>query len=763
MRRITGLNEGWLFHDPLATAKDNTESDEMEVSIPHSAVELPFNYFDETTYQRAFEYERQIPWQEDFADREVYLHFEGVMADSRVSLNGTELVHHGDGYTPFSVRLSEHLTRGTNRLTVSIDGSENPDIPPFGGRIDYLTYAGIYRDVWLMSFAPVFVKSVKIETPDVLAERKTVTVKGSVENPQGLRFEGKVRVTLIDPDGHAIAEDSQFLQTENSFLISFTDLENITLWDIEAPTLHTLKVTLQTEHGTDTYEERFGFRDAQFTPDGFRLNGRPLKIMGLNRHQSFPYTGYAQGRASQEKDAEILKYELGCNLVRTSHYPQSKWFLDHCDRIGLLVLEETPGWQHIGGKVWKEEAVRNVARMIERDWNHPSIVSWGVRINESEDDHDFYTVTNSVARELDPTRQTCGIRKHAGSELLEDIYTMNDFSLCSDLLPERTPLTAPRAVTGLEKDVPYLVTEFNGHMFPTKAGDNELRQIEHVTRHLEVIDAAFANPNIAGCIGWCMFDYNTHKDFGSGDRVCHHGVLTMFREPKFGAYAYASQMSPDIRTIMKPVTYWSRGERDIGGVLPLMILTNCEEVELQFFDGTRLRKGGDRERFPHLPHPPVIFSKADVPEEALGKWGLKWQGVTINGYVAGAVVETVEFVADPVAFRLEIAPDNTMLDAGEREEVRIIVRALDQAGQVLPFLSDQISIAVEGPAECLGPPHSPLSGGTTGFWLRATGESGDVRVIVSSGRFDTQRIVLEAMSGERPPERQGAHHIRALA
>ncbi|MCY6381932.1 glycoside hydrolase family 2 protein [Hoeflea prorocentri] len=762
MRQISELNEGWLFRAPL-NQTTNGGNGAQKVSLPHSAVELPFNYFDEESYQRAFEYEREIPWQANFEGREVYLHFEGVMADARVLINGIERAHHADGYTPFSVRLTEHLAPDTNLLTVVVDGAENPDIPPFGGRIDYLTYAGIYRDVWLMSFAPVFVKSVKIETPDVLAGRKTVQVKGTIHNPRSLPFDGTVKLTLLDQKGEAIAQENHQVRSCDSFTITLADLGNITLWDIDDPALYSLEIVLETEHGLDSFHEHFGFRDARFTSTGFSLNGRPLKILGLNRHQSFPYTGYAQGRASQEKDAGILKFELGCNLVRTSHYPQSKWFLDHCDRIGLLVLEEIPGWQHIGGTAWKKEAVRNVRRMIERDWNHPSIVSWGVRINESPDDHAFYSETNALARLLDTTRQTCGIRKYRESELLEDIYTMNDFSLCSDLLPERTPLLRPRTATGLEKDVPYLVTEFNGHMFPTKAEDNELRQVEHVTRHLEVINAAFANPNIAGCIGWCMFDYNTHKDFGSGDRVCHHGVMTMFREPKFAAYAYASQQDPGVKTIMKPVTYWSRGERDVGGVLPLMVLTNCDEVELRFPDGTRFRKTGDRNRFAHLPHPPVIFDRSDIPEDVLGKWGLKWHGVTINGYLEENIVETVEFAADPIASRLDITPDKTTLDAAEREEVRVIIRALDQAGRVLPFLSDQICIAIDGPAECLGPAQSPLRGGTTGFWLRATGKEGDIQVSVTSGRFETQVLSLEATLGERPIERQGVRHIRALA
>jgi beta-galactosidase len=106
---------------------------------------------------------------------------------------------------------------------------------------------------------------------------------------------------------------------------------------------------------------QFGFRTAEFTPEGFLLNGKPLKLRGLNRHQSFPYVGYAAGRSAQERDADIMKSVLKCNMVRTSHYPQSKWFLDRCDRIGLLVFEEIPGWQHIGDQEWQQESIATSA------------------------------------------------------------------------------------------------------------------------------------------------------------------------------------------------------------------------------------------------------------------------------------------------------------------------------------------------------------------------------------------------------------------
>ena len=99
----------------------------------------------------------------------------------------------------------------------------------------------------------------------------------------------------------------------------------------------------------------------------------------------------------QRRDAWILRKELHCNIVRTSHYPQSPHFLDGCDEYGLLVFEEIPGWQHIGNEDWQKLALQNVDKMIRRDWNHPSIILWGVRINESGDNHDLYTNTNALA------------------------------------------------------------------------------------------------------------------------------------------------------------------------------------------------------------------------------------------------------------------------------------------------------------------------------------------------------------------------------
>ncbi|MBY3073597.1 glycoside hydrolase family 2 protein [Rhizobium laguerreae] len=737
MRSVVSFNEGWSFHEGFGQRLLEAFDAARSVSLPHTAVELPFSYFDETSYQRAFTYQKVLRWLPEFEGREVSLVFDAAMADSVVYLNGEEIIAHKDGYTPFEARLTGKLVKGENLVTVKIDGSENPDIPPFGGRIDYLTYAGIYRDVWLKVTDPVSIRNLKIETTDVLRPEKSATIRVDIANPEGRSFSATVTATLKQADGTVVATAATETIGSRTTL-SFGGLTGIALWDITDPTLYDVTVELRTEHGSDRISTRFGFRTAEFTPEGFLLNGKPLKLRGLNRHQAFPYVGYAAGRSAQERDADIMKTVLKCNIVRTSHYPQSKWFLDRCDAIGLLVFEEIPGWQHIGDADWQQESIENVRRMIERDWNHPSIIIWGVRINESQDDHDFYAETNRLARELDSTRQTGGVRYLTESELLEDVYTMNDFILGNEELPganrPRTALRAQQENTGLSHKVPYLITEFNGHMHPTKIYDQEQRQAEHVRRHLEVLNAAYGDPHISGAIGWCMFDYNTHKDFGSGDRICYHGVMDMFREPKFAAYAYISQCDPSEEIVMKPVTFWARGERNIGGVLPLIILTNCDEVELQYGSLSK-RIGPDRENYPHLPHPPVVLDRRHFTADELGTWGLEWIDGTFTGYIGGEPVASLTLVADPLPTTLEVVADSPTLKARERDSTRVIIRALDQRGQRLPFMNDSISLKVHGPARIVGPTNVPLQGGTAGFWLEATGFTGEITVEAISSRF----------------------------
>ncbi|WP_316859484.1 glycoside hydrolase family 2 TIM barrel-domain containing protein [uncultured Cohaesibacter sp.] len=728
MRKTTSFNKAWTFIDG--------EKSQI-VNLPHNAVDLPYDYCDDNSYQRPFRYRKELIATAEMLKKEVFLRFEGAMADAHILLNGAVVAAYSDGYTPFEARLTGGLKEGSNLVEVILSGAENPDIPPFGGTIDFLTYAGIYRDVWLVESDAVRIDNVKIETPGLSENAPSVSVVLKLANPQAVTIDGTISADILAPDGSLV--QSKVIEANGEVIrFSFDGLQDIQLWELDDPALYTLSLELKASQSEDRVSRSFGFRLAEFRPEGFFLNGRKVKIVGLNRHQSFPNIGYALGRAAQEKDAEILKRDLGLNLVRTSHYPQSPWFLDHCDRIGLMVLEEIPGWQHIGGADWQDKTLENVRAMIERDWNHPSIILWGVRINESRDEHSFYSRTNTLAHELDGTRQTGGIRCIPNSEMLEDVYTMNDFVLGEEIMPGnnrgRVPLRDQREVTGLVRNVPYLVTEYGGHMYPTTVEDGEERQFEHVLRHLEVLNAAHGDDHIAGCIGWCFADYNTHKDFGAGDRICHHGVLNMYRQPKFAAYAYGSQIDPQQRIVMEPVSYWTMGNRSTGGVLPLMVLTNCDRVEL--VAGEKHMVGEpERERFPNLAHPPVIFKGNQDATNGFELWGAAFADVEFVGYINGEPVIRRKMACAPLPDRLEVIPDASTLQSDGSDCVRVSVRALDQAGNRMPFFQDRITVKVEGSVDLVGPSDVIFRGGYAAFWLRSSGRVDSSTVTVSSDRF----------------------------
>ncbi|WP_084882623.1 glycoside hydrolase family 2 TIM barrel-domain containing protein [Vibrio sp. qd031] len=739
------LYEGWWFgagHHVLSSLSnlDNYQ----QVTLPHNSVDLPLNYFDETVLHQDFTYHKVITISETQITRQQVMTFQGVMCDAHVYVNGVLSKAHSDGFTSFDVHLNPFLKLGENLITVTLSGKENPAIPPFGGRIDYLCFPGIYRDVTISEYDEVRIKNVKIDTLNVLHEPH-VQASIFLEEFSDDYPELIIEVRLLDSEGKEIAQPRTVRSKRHSqrYSVELNPVSKIELWEPSNPALYTLEISIMGKSVEDNYSRQFGFREAKFTPTGFYLNGKLLKITGVNRHQSFPYKGYAMGKRAQQFDADYIKHRLGFNLVRTSHYPQCPHFLDRCDQIGLLVFEEIAGWQHIGDDAWQKRAIDNVQSMIERDWNHPSIILWGTRINESPDDHDFYSKTHSMAKTLDPSRQTGGVRCIQNSELLEDVYTMNDFVLSDDQINpnDEIALRTPQSVTGLTRSVPYLVTEYGGHMFPTKKADCENWQQEHVMKHLRVLDASYGNASISGAITWCLFDYNTHRDFGSGDKVCYHGVSDAFRTPKFAAYVYASQQPATDVPILKPVTYWTRGERPAAKALPLIILTNCDSVKITLADGQSQFYFPDRSRFPHLPNAPIVIDEYSIGDLEIGGWGLTWDDVRFTGYLNGEIVEVCEFSGSPVPTTLELDVQTYQLYANCNDSCRIGVAALDQKQQCMPYFDDVLSITTSSNLAVCGPNLLTLDAGNNAFWVVAA-QAGEASIVVESRYFGRKVINL---------------------
>ncbi len=712
-RRVLPLNRNWRFSPQRvagATTREFDDSGFELVTVPHTNRRLPWHSFDEKSYQFVSTYRRHFRLPPAARGHAVFADFDGAMTAATVWINGQHLGEYRGGYTPFSFELTPHVDgERDNILVVELDSSERPDIPPFGGAIDYLTFGGIYRDVALRLVpATAFLENICVRPRDVLADHPTLDVSCFVAlrptPPAGLRLAAELR------DGErVIAQTSQPLvarpertpegAVEN--VLTLANLPGIARWELEQPRLYTVVVRLLGDDQAvlDEDRRRFGFRTAEFTGHGFELNGKVVKLRGLNRHQTFPWVGQAMPARVQRRDAWILKKELKLNIVRTSHYPQSPHFLDACDELGLLVLEEIPGWQHVGDQAWQELAVDNVRRMVRRDWNHPSLVLWGVRVNESRDFHDFYTRTNALAHALDPTRQTGGIRYNYDSELLEDVFTMNDFGF-----PLRPP-NHPR----------YLNTEFIGHTYPAKMSDPGERLTEHALRHARVHNQIGSSPQYAGGIGWCAFDYDTHGSFGAGDRVCYHGVSDIFRLPKPAAFFYRSQCDPGEEVVLEPAFPWSA--RDDHSNLPpggkAVVFSNCDHLKLTVRDRV-VEADPDRASFPNLPHPPFQLDLGRFP----------WADLRLEGFLGGKKVAEKNYSSQGVDQQFLVAADDTELLADGADATRVVLQVADEFGALRRYSTAAITFELAGPAELIGDNPFSLMGGCGAVWVRAQQQPG---------------------------------------
>jgi len=727
-RRLYELNRNWLFGGKARPGMSDPGFDDsawQKITLPHANVRLPWNGFDEADFQFVSAYRRHFRAMPAWKGKRVFLDFGGAMTASTVTVNGHKFEEYKGGYTPFSFELTQHLKYdGGNVIAVVLDSTERPDIPPFGYRIDYLTFGGIYRDVQLRVVPAAFIENVYAKAMRPLAEDRAVVVRCYLQGPSG----GATLTAELLDGTKVLKTASTKLEGEAEYYdVHLDGLPGIDLWSLKNPKLYNVVVHLANADGSkDEYHTRIGFREARYTPAGFTLNGEPVKLRGLNRHQTFPYVGGAMPARVQRRDAWILKRDLRCNIVRTSHYPQSPAFLDACDELGLLVLEEIPGWQHIGDQAWQDLAVRNVGEMIRRDWNHPAIVLWGVRINESLDNHDFYTRTNALAHSLDDARQTGGIRYLRNTELLEDVCTMNDFGF---------PLKEPNHPL-------YMNTEFCGHMFSTKRSDNVSRVAEHVTRHARVHDQLASDDRYAGGTGWCAFDYNTHRDFGSGDHICYHGVTDIFRIAKPAAYFYASQCEPEEQVVLEAGFFYSQGDKsEAGGPGKVPILSNCDHLKI--YCGGKLQREADpdRETFPHLKHPPFLVEIAEASP---------WTDLKIEGYIGGKLAKTLILSGSGKDADFKVVPDDTELTGDGRDATRVVLKVTDEYGNIRPFASAAISFSLTGPGELIGENPLALAGGTGAVWVKAQEGAGVVHLTARHAVLGTRSIAIQVKPA--PPE-----------
>lgn len=718
-RKILNFNTHWYYlaSDMYWGGQGPLWFDEKEVGfklvcLPHANNVLKFHKnpfriknaltdgFSVRDYSFASWYRRRFQLPPEYSKKRIIVEFQGVATVAEVYVNSqkpqSNLVGtHKGAYTGFSLDITDYVKfDGTdNVIAVRVDSQRRPDIPPEGRSVDYCLFGGIVRDVQMIIVNPLHVEWIFAAASKVSSECAVLDIKTKVINKQKKDKEFTIETKILDAENIVVAKAESKNSLGASSSGEFTQemkVDNPHLWDLDNPYLYKVETTIREgEKTVDKYSSRTGFRNIRFSKEdgGFYLNEQKIKIRGLNRHEQWPWIGRAVPNRLQRRDADILKNILGVNMVRCSHYPQDPEFLERCDEIGLLVLEEVPGWQYVGSEEWQAILKTNLEELIVRDRNHPSIVSWGVRVNESSDVPELYEQMNKMAKELDPTRPTHGVRhsSRAGTDFREDIYTINY------TIPENKP-----------PFLPWLVTEHSDKWdcgFPWATDQSQVKFLESFA---DPLDKIYANPLICGGIGWSYVDYNTEDDYTLKGQVFYSGVFDLFRLPKFAAYLYSSQKDPvKDKPMVFIANYWTPNSPG-----DITVASNCEQVEI-FVNG-KSHGLSKPNKYMNLPHPLFVFPK--IPFEA-GE-------LKAEGRIGGKVVATHICRTPGKAVRLLLVPDYNSLVADGSDMTQVTITAVDADGTRVPEADNEIRISVAGAGKFLGENPVRLEGGRMVFMVQ---------------------------------------------
>ena len=781
MKKSIPINDNWLFRNGF----DNECFDQgfdfagsYIVSLPHCAAETGGHYFSEEDLTAVSTYIRRIFIPSEYNGSKIVIRFEGILSYAEVYVNGIFVTSH-KGETPFEADITAPVQYDfDNRIVVKTDSGVRPDVPSFGVRGPALQYGGIFRDVSLRIESGECIKDVFIRTPDVLSETKTVEIDVELSDYYP---ETTVEAEFSDASGRVVGRIAPKAVLRRTTTLK-GQIESAMTWDTDFPTLYIARVSLRKKNSEcDAEEIKFGFRKVEFRRGAFCLNGVPKKLIGLNRFDSFAYCGRAMPESRQREDARILKEELGCNVVRT-HGLASRDFIDECDRIGLLVIEDVSGDGYVGKDRWRDAFVETIADTVKRDRNSPSVIAWGVRVNNSRDFDELYFKANKAAKDLDPTRQTLGARNFMGSRMYEDVFGYNDYS---------KKRTLSRLVKTGKLFVPYIITEHTGKSYPTKPYDNESRRLEHTLRHLRVMEKTLKSRKISGAIGMSFTDFDSARRLGSGDNTNYYGVTDIFRMPKTAAAAYSSQFS------QKPYLALSSTLAPDEFTGKLYAFTNCDYVKLYRGETEIGEFRPDNKEFKCLPHPPIIIdeftgdltqSEGFTPFQAklfrrvlkgankrgllnlgfadklcymLLKNGLKtdFDGIrelvdkysltspsrsfSVEGYIGGEAAVKKK-VGGSKGKRLNVSPQSDKIVCTKSYEViKVELTMTDDDGNVLEYDFSPVFLGREGAVDIIGPESISLIAGRGAFYVRSLiGGAGSVTVLCGG---ETEILDLEVI------------------
>ncbi len=558
MRRMIELSDGWLFTD--------MDGGQTNVSIPHTWNNIDGQDGGNDYRRGACRYELALPQVElDLDSQEVWLEFDGVNASAQVLLDGEKLGSHDGGYSTFRFNLTGRL--GTDsHLTVIVDNSVNNHVYP--QKADFTFYGGIYRGVRLLvvnkaHFALDYLGSCGVRvTPSVEGQDATVRVESRVTG-------GDVTITLLDRKGWVV---SQGAGTD-----AVLSIPRVHRWHgVEDPYLYTCHAEVQVDgQATDTLDIPFGVRSWRLDPkQGFFLNDKPYPLHGVSRHQDRKGVGNAITRAMHDEDMALIM-EMGCNSVRLAHYQHDQYFYDLCDRNGLVVWAEIP---YISEHMpeGRENTISQMKELIEQNYNHASIVCWGVSneitisTKDKKDMLDNHHVLNDLIHQTDPTRFTtlacyamCGPFNPVAH--ITDVVSWNLYLgwyvpglFLNDLWIGFFHLCYPHRLLGY--------SEYGAEGMPNLHSSHPRRNDhteEYQAKYHEFMLRCFArHQHMWANHVWNMFDFAADaRDQGGEPGMNHKGLVTFDRKTKKDSfYLYKAYWSKDAFVHICSKRYVERAE-----------------------------------------------------------------------------------------------------------------------------------------------------------------------------------------------------------
>lgn len=771
------FNHEWRFHlgEPFnqATWKEVPEADWRKLDLPHDwsieterSPENPSGLSNGWFGMGLGFYRKTFTAPEAWRGKKVLIEFEGVYMNAEVWLNEDFLGSHPYGYTSFTYDLSDALRYGEeNTLQVRVNNSGQLNSRWYSG-------SGIYRPVWLIIAEPVHVAhwGVGITTPEVSAEKAALRVDTRVLNETSSLVDVTLHSRVLDSDGKMVAEvvtkASMAAHGERIFIQNAT-LEQPTLWSPETPALYQVETELATGGQiVDRETNTFGVRSLAWNAEqGFLLNGKSIKMQGGCVHHDNGVLGATSLPRAEAKKVERLKAS-GFNAIRCAHNPPAPAFLDACDRLGMLVIDETfdcwregknPFDYHLFFDAWWQ---RDTESMVLRDRNHPSVVIWSIgnEIHERDGRSNGVAVARMQAdcvRQLDATRPItaaiCGIWGKSKKTWVDTdgVFTLLDIGGYNYQWREYRPdheRHPERLMMGTET-------------FPMEAYDNWMSVLEL--------------PYVVGDFVWTSNDYLGESGIG---RSYLQGSETSFLGRYPWHQAYCGDI--DIAGFKRPQSYY----RDVlwGSGSPLYIAVHApipegkvEEVSrwgwpdvwnswtwpgqegkpfkvevYSAFDTVELFLNGRSLGVKTLTPAEKLIATFEAPYEPGELKAVGYSGDQVAGQTE------IHTIGQPAAIRL--IPDRGLLQAGGDDLSYVTVEVVDKAGCVDPNAMHTIFFTTQGEGEIAavgsGNPTStePYRGnqhqvyhGHSIVVVRATGKPGEIHLRAQADRLDSAEIILK--------------------